>query len=368
MATRPPRPALALLLWLWLLQGCASSLEPALQEEADAGQRDDQGEATPEDLGLDQGLEGEDAAPGEDLPPEAELDAWDQGADLPMDAWEDLADAAPDLPGEQDMTQEADLDLGGETPPVPGCARIRVQGTGGIGLNLRADPSTAQPPLGSIPEGGVAEVLDRVQGQEIEGDPAWYQVRYQNIEGFVSAVWALCEDIPAPGPSDDVFLLPFPCGQSYTVSQGNHSQFSHNGRAAWAFDFSMGSGTPMLAMKPGVVSHLYAGTRPGDACYDGGGRECINAANYVGLRHADGTRTHYLHLSRVDVSLGQVLAQGEPLGASGSTGWSTGPHAHVERQEDCATAFCQSLPMEFGDVSGGVPTQGQSVTSGNGCP
>ena len=127
-------------------------------------------------------------------------------------------------------------------------------------------------------------------------------------------------------------------------------------------------GTPMLAMRSGEVVHLFAGTRPGDPCYDGGGRECVAEANYVVLLHDDGTRTEYAHLSRVDVALHTLVAQGEPVGRSGSTGWSTGPHAHVAREEACNASFCDTLRLVFADVPGdGVPRTGDRVTSGNGC-
>lgn len=39
-------------------------------------------------------------------------------------------------------------------------------------------------------------------------------------------------------------------------------------------------------------------------------------------------RTAYTHLSRASVGLGQAVRQAEPLGAIGSTGWSTGCHLH----------------------------------------
>jgi murein DD-endopeptidase MepM/ murein hydrolase activator NlpD len=165
-----------------------------------------------------------------------------------------------------------------------------------------------------------------------------------------------------------VFLLPFGCGESFVVTQGNNSAFSHNGRGAWAYDFSMGLGTPMRAVKPGTVVHAYAGTQPGHPCYAGGGPECINDANYVVVAHADGSQTLFAHLNAVHVGVGAEVSQGQHLGDSGSTGWSTGPHAHVERQEACGRAFCNSIPMGFADVPGdGMPVDGQTVTSENGC-
>jgi murein DD-endopeptidase MepM/ murein hydrolase activator NlpD len=52
--------------------------------------------------------------------------------------------------------------------------------------------------------------------------------------------------------------------------------------------------------------------------------------NYVIVRHSDGSETLYAHLSRIYVSLGQQVGQGEFIGAVGCTGWCTGPHLHFE--------------------------------------
>jgi len=46
----------------------------------------------------------------------------------------------------------------------------------------------------------------------------------------------------------------------------------------------------------------------------------------VRLRHAKGYETYYLHLSRILVRPGQRVHQGQLIGATGSTGLSTGPH------------------------------------------
>ncbi len=52
--------------------------------------------------------------------------------------------------------------------------------------------------------------------------------------------------------------------------------------------------------------------------------------NVVQLRHGKTHETLYAHLSRIDVSKGQRVQQGQTVGAVGSTGWSTGPHLHFE--------------------------------------
>src|SRR5690606_7361623 len=128
--------------------------------------------------------------------------------------------------------------------------------------------------------------------------------------------------------------LPLQCGTTATVTQGNFGDFSHQNNSAYAFDFSLAMGTPLVAIADGTVTNLYAGTMPGDPCYNGGGQECINDANYVTLLHGDGTASQYAHLSAVQVGLGDFVTRGATVGLTGSTGWSTGPHAHVARQEN----------------------------------
>lgn len=51
---------------------------------------------------------------------------------------------------------------------------------------------------------------------------------------------------------------------------------------------------------------------------------------YIVVSHPNGTQTLYSHLSKVSVSAGQRVEQGQTIGALGNTGKSTGPHLHFE--------------------------------------
>ncbi|MDC0675790.1 peptidoglycan DD-metalloendopeptidase family protein [Nannocystis radixulma] len=249
--------------------------------------------------------------------------------------------------------------------PVDPCPRVLTVVPGDV-LNVRPTPSTAMAPVGTLGDGVIVDVLAIVQGELIDGDDTWYQIAGNWPEGYVFGGFVECtQDEP---PSDDGFFLPLECGTSTTITQGNNGDFSHMGNSAYAFDFSLAMGTPLVAIADGTVSNLYADVKPGDPCYDGGGQECNPYTNYVTLQHGDGTGSVYAHLSAVQVSLGQVVPRGTVVGLTGSTGWSTGPHAHVARQENCGSGFCQSIPVVFADVPGdGVPDTGEMVTSQN-CP
>jgi murein DD-endopeptidase MepM/ murein hydrolase activator NlpD len=52
--------------------------------------------------------------------------------------------------------------------------------------------------------------------------------------------------------------------------------------------------------------------------------------NAIFIRHRNNHTTVYAHLSRIMVQRGQRVAQGQNIGATGATGWATGPHLHYE--------------------------------------
>ncbi len=56
--------------------------------------------------------------------------------------------------------------------------------------------------------------------------------------------------------------------------------------------------------------------------------------NSIIINHGDGITSLYAHLSRIDVHEGDEVTLDTVIGATGSTGHSSGPHLHLEIRED----------------------------------
>jgi len=88
------------------------------------------------------------------------------------------------------------------------------------------------------------------------------------------------------------------------------------GRMHKGIDLANSTGTAIVAAKEGRVT--FSGWNDGGYGY------------LVEITHGDGSKTRYGHNSRLLVSEGQAVRQGEVISQMGSTGHSTGPHLHFE--------------------------------------
>lgn len=88
-----------------------------------------------------------------------------------------------------------------------------------------------------------------------------------------------------------------------------------NGTLHAGQDFPVPVGTPVRAAMAGTVIAGYSAS---------------SAGTNIGIQHANGVKTRYLHLSSVAVKPGDSVTAGQTIGASGNTGRSTGPHLHFE--------------------------------------
>lgn len=97
-------------------------------------------------------------------------------------------------------------------------------------------------------------------------------------------------------------------------------------------DFGVPNGTEILAVADGVVevgtgcNHNYP--KDGSCGCNGG------FGNYVEIQCENGTIILYGHMSQVAVQNGQTVKNGQVIGYSGCTGWSTGFHCHLQMVKD----------------------------------
>jgi len=106
-------------------------------------------------------------------------------------------------------------------------------------------------------------------------------------------------------------IHPITSGYSITSRFGPRSSGNHSG-----LDIASPTGTVYHAAEGGTVTFAGWSTTGYGWC--------------IKINHGNGVETLYAHSSKLYVSVGQTVAQGEAIGEVGSTGWSTGPHLHFE--------------------------------------
>ena len=79
-------------------------------------------------------------------------------------------------------------------------------------------------------------------------------------------------------------------------------------------DIAAGTGTPIHAPAGGTITLAQ--------------KDFYLTGGTVMIDHGHGIGSNFLHMSRLDVKVGDVVKQGDVIGAVGSTGRSTGPHLH----------------------------------------
>lgn len=170
--------------------------------------------------------------------------------------------------------------------------------------------------------------------------PSSFKLEYQAVPGD-----------PAAQPVDDVYLLPLD-SSVWRLDQGFGGGFSHTEPGArYAIDLAVDEGTPVLAARAGVVMQV-------EDDFEGAGlnREKFAArANLVRVQHADGSMGVYAHLQPESVLVvpGARVRVGQRLGASGNTGFSSGPHLHFAVQVNRGMAL-ESVPFELHGPEGRI--------------
>ncbi len=100
----------------------------------------------------------------------------------------------------------------------------------------------------------------------------------------------------------------------YPVNSRNFSQYYWYGHRA--IDIALPVGSAVFASDTGTVTYA--------------GWNVYGYGNLIVINHGNGHETFYAHLSAINVVPGQIVYQGNVIGATGNTGNSSGPHIHFE--------------------------------------
>lgn len=167
----------------------------------------------------------------------------------------------------------------------------------------------------------VGEELNALLEPEIRAnEDAFLSTLYTQISP--QPLWTGAFQVPV---TTTVVTAPYGDGRSYN---GGPVEIYHTG-----VDFGGSVGTPILSPANGTV--LWTG----DLELRGG---------TVVIDHGVGVMSAYFHLSEIAVEAGDTVTAGQPIGAGGSTGLSTGPHLHWDlRVHDVPVNGMQWLETAF---------------------
>lgn len=112
----------------------------------------------------------------------------------------------------------------------------------------------------------------------------------------------------------DGFIWPCPSSSRITSTFGNREQPTEGASTYHkGIDIGASTGSEIVAAAGGsVVTAAYS----------------VSAGNYIMLYHGNGIYTVYMHCSKLLVSAGDEVSQGQKIALVGSTGVSTGAHLH----------------------------------------
>lgn len=162
--------------------------------------------------------------------------------------------------------------------------------------------------------------------------------------------------------SNRPYALPYEEGYTADLYQGYFGALSHDGE--YSLDFLMPIGTRVLAARAGIIEKVVESNTSSCPLT----KNC--EANYIYLRHSDGTQARYIHIDTngACVGVGDLVEQGDVIALSGHIGISTLPHLHFQVVSANPNQLSPGDKPAFRDVDNqgtGFPVPKQSYTSSN---
>ncbi len=199
---------------------------------------------------------------------------------------------------------------------------LRVAPDGVFAFGIGRDATGPLRVLVSVPGGGSGERLVDVTPrdwptEQIDGVPPKTVNPPPDIAARIEREQARVAAVRTRDDAREEFAQPFVWPVQGRISGRFGNQRVYNGTPKSphsGMDIAAAQGTPVNAPAGGIV------TFADPDLYLTGGTVVID--------HGAGVSSNFLHLSRIDVKVGDRVAQGQVFAAVGATGRATGPHLH----------------------------------------
>lgn len=199
---------------------------------------------------------------------------------------------------------------------------LRLAADGGFvfGLGRDAPPSvdvTVRDPGGRATVRSLAVAPRKWQVERVDGVPQSTVTPAPDIAARIAREQARVMQARLRDDAREDFRAGFAWPAQGRISGVYGSQRILNGTPKdphYGLDIAAATGTPALAPAAGIVSFAAP-----DLYLTGG---------TVVIDHGHGLSSTFIHLSRVEVRVGERVAQGQRFGAIGMTGRASGPHLH----------------------------------------
>ncbi|MES0491192.1 MAG: M23 family metallopeptidase [Leptospirales bacterium] len=190
-----------------------------------------------------------------------------------------------------------------------------------------------------------------------------YLVTAKAIDPYKSHRFGAKAEMMAGNPNavhNGTYAPPFEKGKEYYLSNAFMGNLSHKGK--YAVDFNMPKGSMICAAREGVVVRM-----KNDGNKGGPSPKFNDDGNYVSILHSDGTYGNYAHFRQwgILVKVGDKIKEGQNIGYSGNTGYSTGPHLHFDVTKANGKGGFTTLPFQFRKLDGSLldPEVGLTLTN-----
>ncbi len=125
---------------------------------------------------------------------------------------------------------------------------------------------------------------------------------------------------------------------------GPGSVETHTKEYEFSYDFSVPEGTPVYAIEDGTVIRVIQ--KYTQSHQD---KTRIHEVNKVEILQPDGSVAAYAHLKpqSVPLKICDRITKGQLIGLSGNTGFSSGPHLHVDVTRPIGIGKFKTIPIRF---------------------